>query len=311
MVSKHSILGRKRRVVEFIGAQAADYCDFIVEPGRPTVVLALLDWLAKHADRWDLLQLTNIAETSALLKLLPRTFRQQGYEAEVHTLYECPTRVFGDRAADEQLLNDTEVRRRYKKLSRQGAVQFERYQDPAEMERALEPFFQQHIDRWAGTPTPSFFHDERQRVFYRELVRRLASRGWVLFSAVSFKATPISFHFGYEYGGRIYFIKPTFHPEYRPYGPGMLHIKYLLEYAMQRSASEFDFTWGSEGFKYQFANRARLNYAARVHHRALFYGIDRLLAYAKALTRRAPAVRRMGGRLIKPWLGETLQRLGL
>lgn len=310
MLSVQRILGRKRRVVEFIGTHAADYSDFIVEPGQQAIVALMLQWLIDRADQWHLLHLINIAETSPLRDVLPQMFGGRGYATELRPLYECPTRIFGDRAADQRLLTKKDIRQHYNHLRKRGEVAFKRCITPAEIEGSLEPFFQQHIERWAETSTPSFFRDARQRAFYRELVRRLSGNGWILFSIVSFNQIPISFHFGYEYGNRIYFIKPTFAPEYRQYAPGNLQLKYLIEYALERKVSELDFTTGEEAYKYRFANHARVNYVARVHHPSMFYGLDRLLVYAKAAAKRSPAFRHLGRRL-RPWLGATLHRLGL
>jgi len=306
MLSMQRILGRERRVVEFIGAEAADYADFIVEPTRRrAVVTRMLEWLADHGDRWDVLRLLNIAESSALPELLPQVFGRRGYATDVRPLSECPTRIFGDRTADQRLPRKKKLREHYNQLRRQGEVEFKLYRTAAEMEGVLDAFFRQHADRWAGTPTPSLFLDARQREFYRELVRGLAPEGWVLFSAVTLNRAPISFHFGFQYGGRIYWIKPAFDPAYARYAPGMLQIKYLLEYAMAHNASEMDFTVGEEGYKYRFANHRRTNSVARVHPRRMFYGVDRLLAGARTAATKAPALRHLARRFLKPLLGGT------
>jgi CelD/BcsL family acetyltransferase involved in cellulose biosynthesis len=311
MVSVQRLMGRKRRVVEFIGTHAADYCDFIAEPARRPAVYALLGWLVDHARSWDLLHLINIAETSPLLEALPRAFEAHAYATDLQPLYKCPTYAFGDPEADRRLVNKSGIRQHLNQLRKQGQVEFKRYGTAAEMDACLEPFFQQHIDRWAGTDTPSFFLDERQRMFYRELVRLLAPKGWIAFSAVLFKEVPIAFHFGFEYDGRLYVIKPTFNAQYSKYAPGMVHIKYLAEHAMQRGASELDFTTGEEPYKFRFSNRVRLNYAARVHAPSMFYGVDRALAYAKALAKRSRLLHRLGKSVVKPLLGNALQRMGL
>ena len=91
----------------------------------------------------------------------------------------------------------------------------------------------------------------------------------------------------------------------------MLHIKHLLEYGMECEARELDFTKGEEQYKYRFANHARLNYAARVHPASMFYGVDRFLPYAKAAVGRSRTLSRLSRRLLKPWIRDTLQRLGL
>ena len=310
MVSQHRLLGRKLRVVEFIGTHAADYCDFIVDPDWPEAMPLLVDALCPRAHEWDMIELINLAETSTLPAHLPGALRRRGYAAEAARLYECPTRVFRDRAQDEQLLRKRYLRGRHARLQREGRVRFEVYTQAAEIEARLDAFFAQHIARWAGTPTPSFFHDARQREFYRQKARLLGPKGWAMLSVLSLDDAPIAFHFGFEYGGRVYVIKPTFDPAHRERAPGMVQIKHLLEYAMARNAAELDFTVGEERFKYHFANHVRVNYAVRAHPRWMFYGVDRLLAFGRRVTRRGGSARRVAKRLLAPLLGETLHRLG-
>ena len=308
MLTRQRILGRSCRVVEFIGTHAADYSDVIIERGQREVLSALLQWLADHASRSDLLHLVDIAETSPLLDALGEAFGRLGYATEVRPLYQCPTRRLGDAAADRALLRARTLRN---KLSKRGRLEFEVHTGAAQIEARLEWLFKQHLERWAGTATPSFFSDERQRAFYREQARALAPLGWPLLSVVALDGVPISLHFGYEYDGRLYVIKPTFDPRYAKYSPGMLQIRFLLQYAIERGAKEMDFTTGEEPFKYRFANHARQNYAARIHRRSLFYGVDRLLPGMKALVKRSPAAARLARSLLTPALTRNLRRLGL
>jgi CelD/BcsL family acetyltransferase involved in cellulose biosynthesis len=311
MVSEQRILGRRRRVAEFIGTHAADYADFIVEAGRDDVTAALLAWLADGPRRFDLLHLINLAETSPLRALAPAAFRSRGFTADLERLYECPTRRLHDPAANQKLLRKKENRQHYDWLRKRGRLEFILRPDAAGIEPWLERFFEQHIARWAPTDTPSFFHDERQRAFYREKVRLMAPQGWIAFSVLTYDDTPISFHFGFHFGERLYVIKPTFNPDYHRHGPGMVHVRHLLELAIARGAAELDFTAGEEKYKYRFTNHARVNYALRVRRGEMFYGVDRVLRYAKAATAHAPGLRRLGRRVLEPWFGDTLRRLGL
>jgi CelD/BcsL family acetyltransferase involved in cellulose biosynthesis len=120
----------------------------------------------------------------------------------------------------------------------------------------------------------------------------------------------VSFHFGFNHGGRIYVIKPAFAPAYGKYAPGLLQVKFLFEHAMELGVNELDFTTGEEPYKYRFSNHARVNYALRVHRLAMFHGLDRALRYAKAVAKRSPQLARLGRR-VKPFLEPTLHRLGL
>src|SRR6266498_2549930 len=124
MLSERRVLSRKRRVVEFIGARSSDYCDLIVDQRRPEVLPLLLEWLAEHDQQWDVLQLADIPETSPTLRALPAFFEQRGRLTDVRALYEAPTRIFGDPAADRQLVKKKSLRRHENYFRQHGTLEF-------------------------------------------------------------------------------------------------------------------------------------------------------------------------------------------
>ncbi len=295
LVSERPLLGRRRRVVEFIGTDASDYCDFII--AHRDALPPLLQWLIENADLWDLLNLSNIAETSPLVHLLPQFFDGRGYFTDVQVLYECPTRIFGDLVEDRKLANKKSLKRHYNYFRRNGDLEFQRCTSVEDVASFLDMFFEQHIQRWRLSGFSSLFLDERNRIFYRELVRTLMPTGWLLFSVVSFNRKPIAFHFGFEYNGRIFWIIPTFNTDYADHSPGEVLLKYTLEDALECNVAELDFTVGEESYKYRFSNHVRLNYLARVYRHGVPFYVDQLLLYAKALIKHSVFLRRLRQRL--------------
>ncbi len=301
MVSEQRVWGRKPRVVEFIGARSSDYCDFIVDPTRLEVVHQLLDWLVENNRRWDMLHLSDIPNTATVLGPLTEVFPQHGYHTDTRVLYETLTHLFDDPAADQQLLRKKSLRRHYNHFQRRGRLEFRHCATVDEIMGYLDEFFHQHVQRRALTDTPSLFLDERQRVFYREIVRALAPTGWLLFSVVLFNQQPIAFHLGFEYKDRIIWYKPTFDVEYAKQSPGEVLIKYLLEYALEQGVAEFDLTIGEEAFKYRFANHTRWNYAVRVFKQRTPYHAQRVWLDTKELIKRSPHFARFGRSLLRRW----------
>jgi CelD/BcsL family acetyltransferase involved in cellulose biosynthesis len=301
MVSTKWVWGRKRQVVEFMGGRSSDYCDFIIDTTRPDVLPLLLNRLIENGHQWDALHLSDVPNTSETLSALPEFFNQHGYPTDTRVLYEAPTRLFGDPVQDQQLVKKKSLRRHYNYFQRSGQLEFKNCATVEEVMGYLDTFFQQHIRRRALTDTPSLFLDERQRAFYREVVRALAPTGWLLFSVVLFNQAPIAFHFGFEYGNRIIWYKPSFDADYFKHSPGEVLIKYLLEYALEREVAEFDFTIGEEDFKYRFANHARLNYVVRVFRHRTPYHCNRLWYDTKALIKRSPTLARLGRRAVRRW----------
>ncbi|RMG55987.1 MAG: GNAT family N-acetyltransferase [Acidobacteria bacterium] len=299
MWSERRLWGRQRKIIEFIGAGSSDYCDFIVDRDHPEALPLLVQWLSEHAGEWDVLHLSDIPNTTPTLSLLPRLFCSYGYLTDVRKLYEAPTRLLGDPVADKQCVKKKSLRRHYNYFRRRGRLDVKHCRTEEEICQYLDLFFQQHIERRALTDVPSQFLNERQRAFYRTLVRELAPTGWLLFSVVLFNDIPLAFHFGFEFGDRLVWYKPTFNVRYAKHSPGEVLIKYLLEYAIERQMAEFDFTIGEESFKYRFANHVRYNYAIHVFGHRLLCWRHRLWMSTKARVKRFPRLARWGRRVIQ------------
>ena len=303
MISDQIVLGHARRVVQFIGARSFDYCDFIIDRARPDVLPLLLANLA-YRKTFDLLYLRDIPDTSTTVGRLRNYFEGRGLPVDVRALYDAPTLLLKDPVADRRLANKKSLKRHYNYFHKAGRLQFKTCATADEIFEYLDVFFEQHIKRRAVTDIPSTFHDEAMRAFFRELVRTLTPKGWLLFSVVLFNEKPIAMHFGFEYGDRIIWYKPTFDIGYANHSPGEVLMKYLLEYALERGVRELDFTIGAEPFKYRFANHTRSNSAVRVFRNSLPYRITRMMLDVEDFVRTSPALSRIARRALGRWRGK-------
>jgi len=283
-------LAGPRRCLRLLGScnAASDYADCIVAADQPEARIAIFDWLADNPVQWQRLELDNLPAASPSLALgathvrLPQPLRQFAAKA--------PARRLGDAAADRTVLQKKSLRRHINGLRRQGPVILQRLRTRSDIERHLPMFFAQHCARWAGTRTPSLFHDLRQQVFYHALTRSFADDERLNFSAVLWRDRPIAYHFGFEWQGVFTWYKPSFDPTLAEHSPGEALLYLLFEDVIGRGLREFDFTVGNEAFKYRFANIER-----EVH---------RLRVYAR-LAERLPALARHE---LKHWLRKPLNK---
>ena len=295
MLRERRMLGMRRRVVEFIGARALDYTDFIVDASRPDVLPSLVREVAARIE-CDLLYLRDIPAASETVDALRAAFGTRG-TLDVRELYQAPTRLFNDPVADRQLPNKKSLKRHYNHYAKSGRLEFHNLRSAEEIRPYLETFFEQHVGRRASTDAPSLFLDPANRRFFRELVGLLAPTGRLLFSVVAFEGKPIAMHLGFEYEGCITWYKPAFDMSHAKHSPGEVLMKFLFEYALQSKASELDFTIGEEAFKYRFANHMRANCAVRVYRSRLAYTLGRLIMNARRRIERHPAGTRILRRL--------------
>jgi len=255
------LAGRASNHVHFIGSinHASDYCDFITDPAVPQALEALLEEICVSSRKVDRIDLSHFPSHSPNHVRTLAYVRSRGIRVSVGLEAEAPVRILGDLQADLKTANKSSLKRHTSFFQKSGELRFHRCESQEEILGYLECFFEQHRTRWSQTGSPSQFLDPAQQVFYRELIREAFPHGWLRFHVVLFNGAPLAFHFGFEYLRRFIWYKPTFDIQYASKYPGEVLIKFLLEDAIRNELEEFDFTVGSESFKYRFANRIRSN----------------------------------------------------
>ncbi|OJF14710.1 GNAT acetyltransferase [Couchioplanes caeruleus subsp. caeruleus] len=122
----------------------------------------------------------------------------------------------------------------------------------------LEPFFAQHVQRWADTSYPSAFTAPGRRAFFRAVAAAGAAQGWVVFTTVRWNGTAVAFHLGFDFAGSLLWYKPSFDPAYAARSPGEVLLRQLLLLAREiPGCTRFDFGIGDEAYKYRFATGVR------------------------------------------------------
>lgn len=290
---KRGTNGQARRQMHFIGSTnfASDYCDFVIDPEVPEALDALLEEICAGSNGLSRLELSHFPSHSPNLARTRDYFRRLGERTTIDVEQEAPVRILGDRQADLKAANKSSLKRHAGFFRKSGELRFHRCAGEAEMLGYLEPFFEQHRARWARTDTPSQFLDPAQQAFYRDLVRELLPHGWLRFDVVLFNGAPLAFHFGFEYRRRFIWYKSAFDMQFASRSPGEVLIKFLLEDAIQKQLEEFDFTVGSEAFKYRFANRVRFNHRLTVFRSAADYWLSRGKSLLKKAVGRNAAAR--------------------
>ena len=279
-------LGRRR--IRFIGSinNASDYCDFITDPEAPKALPALLEHIRAASKECDRIELSNFPSHSPHRTQTLEYFESRDARIMVEFQSEAPVRILGDRKADMQAANKSSLKRHTKYFEKSGDLRFHQCGSEDEILGYLDGFFCQHKSRRAQTGSPSQFLDPAQRVFYKELVTQAFRQGWLRFDVVLFNGAPLAFHFGFEYQRRFIWYKPTFDVEFASRSPGEVLMKFLLEDAIRKELEEFDFTVGSEPFKYRFANRIRSNERIIVFRSLGDYWIHQAIGQGKSMLKK-------------------------
>lgn len=253
-----------KRVVRFIGDGRADYSDILVGERRSDAIASVLS--ALHADpAWHVLELNNIPEVSSTASMVAAAAEGLGYHVLIEPQFLCPSLVIRAHEEEAMAIRDkASVRRKRHKLDRLGNVAVRHLQSVQDIEPLLDTFFEQHVDRWAPTESPSLFLRPENREFYRALARELAPVGRLLFTVLELDGRPIAMHYGFVHGGVLTWYKPSFDRALLEHSPGTVMVGHLVAYAIEKGYDELDFTLGNEAFKNRFTNTMRRTVRVRV-----------------------------------------------
>ena len=282
------------RVLRFVGDGHADYGDVLCAAEDAAAAEAL--WLA----------IVGLGDwRSAAWRHLPAEawaarWARRGGRTVPSPPIPCPRLDLRDREAARGMATKKSLRRHANHFARQPGFEVAHSSSRRDIEPWLEAFFDQHVQRWAGTPTPSAFANTSERIFYRNLVAGFDGTGRLWFTRLCTAEGPVAFHLGFECEGTFTWYKPSFAISLARRSPGEALIKALLDRAIARELATFDFTVGGEAFKLRFATSIpeacsyRL-YRGRVDHwRAAavdgLKGVSRRMGLTAAIRRRRGAI---------------------
>ncbi len=248
----------------FIGTPHSDYCDLLCDDATSADELrAMLKALVDVNLPWRACRFQNVPERSRLLSICRGAKFQLGLACALRAGHPCPAvRANGDSpGVFGALLRKENPKRCEKHLKGLGALDFAHLQSRGEILACLDDFFDQHrlrravISRGAG-----MFGRAERRLFFRTLVETLAPDDALRFAVLRVAGKPVAYHFGFEIDRRYVWYVPTFDVDCWDYRPGLVLLRRLFEYAMERGLDEFDFTIGNEEYKSRFANHVEQNY---------------------------------------------------
>jgi len=278
MIERH----RGLRYLEFVGSPNADYQHFILGSQPEAVLKGLAMFLADQRNAWDMMVLRNLPTESVTSIKFPALLNAAGIGTTADARIECPTlEIAAQPDQIRQKLNAYSFRRRIRHLSGIGELKYIRCSTTEQLDRYLPPFFSQYIEQRTGSPAAKFFCKPEVREFYSTLARVMLPQGWLHFSVLECGGRPVSFHFGFEYRGRLYWYKPCYDPAVARMSPGKVLLSYLIRDALERNLDELDFTVGAEPFKYRYTRTHRTNATLRAFSRRWLHRTFQGVAWAR------------------------------
>ncbi len=256
-----------RQKVKFLGIPVARllgffsewYVDLIALPAkRETVVSSLVDYLYSNERLWDIFEIRDANERFPTLNLLQEHLRNGGlktfsYRGET-CLQVALARTWEDFLQNMGTGRQRRFKRRLKKLQENFKFEFEAVKGrDDEVDFAVDEFARIYNKRWISLGYKSWFANENNIAFEREVAEKFARRGWLRMFFLKVDGTRAATVFDFNFGDRIYGYQSNVYapPEVMKCSPGL-----LLHYAAARQGIEegmevFDLLRGTQPYKYE------------------------------------------------------------
>ena len=246
--------------IQFIAHGLSDYIDLIVRTGSEELVFnEFARHLRSHAHEWDLLDIEDVNESTALIKLLPPILWRSGIRSYQYQGNVCPQIALP--ASGEELLKSgagtsrrDNFKRKFKRLQQHFNATIEIIQHESdEIRKGIDYFARIHGERWNSLGYPSVFDDEDQKAFHIEFSRKFARRGWLRMYFLNVNDNPVAVSYTFHYNKRVYMYHSNAHgpEEVMKCSPGFLIRNIAIIGGINEGLTTFDYLRGDEPYKYK------------------------------------------------------------
>ncbi|MBI4763500.1 MAG: GNAT family N-acetyltransferase [Deltaproteobacteria bacterium] len=235
--------------------EVCDYLDFIIVPGlEENFFHHLLDDLKKN----DIghLDLKHLRPESTVLTHLAGTAESRGYTVKISK--EALSLEIDLPAGWEEYLASLsgkqrhEVRRKLRRLSERGEIEYCFISHPEEIPGAMDVFFRMFVESRQDKAT---FLTEKMKSFFISLACAMAETGLLKLGLLKMEERPLSEIMCFDYDGCIYLYNSGYDPDYTSLSAGLICKILAIKASIEQGKRRFDFLKGSELYKYQLGGQ--------------------------------------------------------
>ncbi|MBX3063136.1 MAG: GNAT family N-acetyltransferase [Anaerolineae bacterium] len=233
-----------------------DYLDVIaLTEEREAFLAAVADYLVEARAQFGCLDLCNIPDHSPTLDYLPRFLTERGFSVLVKQQEVCP---IIDLPADfESYLNGLdkkqrhECRRKMRRATEDGEnvgwyVVGEQHDLNAEIDAFLQIMAASHPEK------AEFLKNPQHIEFFRTMMPQMFACGWLQLAFLTVNGERAATYLNFDYNNNILVYNSGLIPERFSYlSPGIVLLLFLIEDAIKKGRTEFDFLRGNEEYKYR------------------------------------------------------------
>lgn len=154
-----------------------------------------------------------------------------------------------------------EIRRKLRRLSETGKVDYHFVDDPSAVPDLINTFFKMFAE---SRQDKAAFLTARMEQFFRSLVETMARAGLLRLGVLQVDARIMAMIMCFDYQDCLYLYNSGFDREYDFLSVGLLSKVLAIKDSIQRGRKKFDFLKGAEPYKYQLGGKEVPLYRCRI-----------------------------------------------
>jgi CelD/BcsL family acetyltransferase involved in cellulose biosynthesis len=231
------------------GTDVCDYLDFIIVPGMEQGFFnALLDDLKKNDIKH--LDLKHVRlDSTVLTSLVPlatsRKYEVASTKEDVSLEMDLPS-SFDEYLEALSTKQRHEVRRKMRRLTEEGKIEYRFIDNSADLPAAVDTFFRMFVE---SRQDKAAFLTEQMKSFFRLLVDTTAGIGILRLGVLELDKKPVAEIMCFDYNNCIYLYNSGYDPQYVALSAGLLSKVFAIKDSIEKGKKKFDFLKGAEPYK--------------------------------------------------------------
>ena len=251
------------RILTFLGTTriASEYLDIIAsQEHAEEVALAMTEVIFKNKESWDLIELSDLLDNSAISTYFKKYLDPKQVFIEQSVSQSCPyLKLPHNREAFFKMLGPetrATLKRRTKKLRQLGA-EMEILDSNDKLASRMNTLFSLHGKRWALKGLKGNLGDDPIRDFHEQVTRNFLDQGWLRLYSLKVNDKVIASLYAFQFGKTLFYYQAGFDPEWSDKSPGFVLMGQCIEDAIDRGLTEFDYLRGLESYKSRWTKTCR------------------------------------------------------
>lgn len=230
------------------GTKDSDYLDLIVSLGRKKEVIEnFLDFLEKNNDKWDLIFLNEIPESTINLEVLTQIIKRSGYlfsQKEGVCAYTVLPENWDSYLTSLNPRMRTKIKSNIRKLEENFQTQFIICTNQSELTESLSSLFELHQKRWKQRYYEGAFLSPLRCQFYHDISQYFLEKDWLRLYSLKVDGQYVAHQFCFEYNGNIFLLQEGFDTDWNKWEVGNVLRAYVFKDIITKGIKEYDFLGG-------------------------------------------------------------------